>query len=142
MHIGLPDAVRVGEQPSQLRSFPAVATHAALDVDASRLPAAALNLLRAAFLLAAERESLFRALHGYKRREPSWTWRRIAGHDGGWRLDHLFASEELLPTAAICHHAWRENGLSDHSALEVDLQGPFVPARVTTVTPSVVVNLD
>jgi exodeoxyribonuclease III len=63
----------------------------------------------------------FRALHGYERREPSWTWRRIAGHDGGWRLDHLFASEELLPTAAVYHHAWRENGLSDHSALEVDL---------------------
>jgi exonuclease III len=65
----------------------------------------------------------FRALHGYERREPSWTWRRIAGHDGGWRLDHLFASEELRPTSAIYHHAWREDGLSDHSALEVDLKG-------------------
>ena len=32
----------------------------------------------------------FRALHGYERREPSWTWRRIAGHRGGWRLDHRF----------------------------------------------------
>jgi exonuclease III len=39
----------------------------------------------------------FRSLHGYAHREPSWTWRRIAGHDGGWRLDHLFASEELHP---------------------------------------------
>jgi exonuclease III len=65
----------------------------------------------------------FRALHGYAHREPSWTWRRIAGHDGGWRLDHLFASEELDPVSAIYHHAWREEGLSDHSALEVDLQG-------------------
>jgi exodeoxyribonuclease III len=64
----------------------------------------------------------FRALHGYARREPSWTWRRIAGHDGGWRLDHLFASEELCPASATYHHAWREQGLSDHSALEVDLQ--------------------
>ena len=64
----------------------------------------------------------FRALHGYAKREPSWTWRRIAGHDGGWRLDHLFASEELRPTAATYHHAWRDQGLSDHSALEVDLQ--------------------
>jgi exonuclease III len=64
----------------------------------------------------------FRALHGYTRREPSWTWRRIAGHDGGWRLDHLFASEELRPTSAIYHHAWRDQGLSDHSALEVDLR--------------------
>jgi exonuclease III len=64
----------------------------------------------------------FRALHGYAQREPSWTWRRIAGHDGGWRLDHLFASEELRPASATYHHAWREQGLSDHSALEVDLQ--------------------
>jgi exonuclease III len=65
----------------------------------------------------------FRALNGYARREPSWTWQRIAGHDGGWRLDHLFASQELRPTAATYHHAWRDRGLSDHSALEVDLQG-------------------
>jgi exonuclease III len=64
----------------------------------------------------------FRALHGYARREPSWTWRRIAGHDGGWRLDHVFASDELRPVSAAYHHAWREQGLSDHSALEVDLQ--------------------
>jgi exonuclease III len=64
----------------------------------------------------------FRTLHGYSKREPSWTWRRIAGHDGGWRLDHLFASEELRPTAATYHHGWREQGLSDHSALEVDLR--------------------
>ena len=64
----------------------------------------------------------FRALHGYAQREPSWTWRRIAGHDGGWRLDHLFASEELRPVSAAYHHEWREQGLSDHSALEVDLQ--------------------
>jgi exonuclease III len=64
----------------------------------------------------------FRALHGYARREPSWTWRRIAGHDGGWRLDHVFASDELRPVSAAYHHAWREQGLSDHSALEVDLK--------------------
>jgi exonuclease III len=63
----------------------------------------------------------FRALHGYERREPSWTWRRIAGHGGGWRLDHLFASGELLPTASRYHHTWRDEGLSDHAALEVDL---------------------
>jgi exodeoxyribonuclease-3 len=64
----------------------------------------------------------FRALHGYAQREPSWTWRRIAGHDGGWRLDHVFASEELRPASAAYHHSWREQGLSDHSALEVDLE--------------------
>ena len=37
----------------------------------------------------------YRSLHGYGSREPSWTWRRIAGHGGGWRLDHLFTSAEF-----------------------------------------------
>ncbi len=64
----------------------------------------------------------FRSLHGYASPEPSWTWQRIAGHAGGWRLDHLFASAELRPTACVYHHAWREAGLSDHSALEADLE--------------------
>lgn len=67
-------------------------------------------------------QDAFRTLHGYARREPSWTWRRIAGHGGGWRLDHLFASRELRPIAARYHHDWREQGLSDHAALEVDLR--------------------
>ena len=64
----------------------------------------------------------FRVLHGYARREPSWTWQQIAGHSGGWRLDHVFASHELRPTSATYHHAWRDQGLSDHSALEVELE--------------------
>ncbi len=64
----------------------------------------------------------FRALHGYAKREPSWTWQRIAGHGGGWRLDHVFASAELRPQTAVYHHDWRDEGLSDHSALEVELE--------------------
>ncbi len=63
----------------------------------------------------------FRHLHGYASREPSWTWRRIAGHGGGWRIDHLFASSELDPVTCGYHHAWRDDALSDHSALEADL---------------------
>ena len=63
----------------------------------------------------------FRTLHGYGSREPSWTWQRISGHAGGWRLDHLFTSAELRPVASIYHHAWRDEGLSDHSALEADI---------------------
>jgi exonuclease III len=63
----------------------------------------------------------FRSLHGYASREPSWTWERVAGHAGGWRLDHLFASPELEPLASTYHHEWRRRGLSDHSALEADL---------------------
>jgi exonuclease III len=60
----------------------------------------------------------FRALHGYAERSPSWTFRQIAGHGGGWRLDHVLCSAELEPVACGYHHAWREAGLSDHAALE------------------------
>jgi exonuclease III len=61
----------------------------------------------------------FRAVHGYARREPSWVWPQSGG---GWRLDHIFASAELRIDAARYHHAWRDDGLSDHSALEADLR--------------------
>jgi exonuclease III len=64
----------------------------------------------------------FRTSHGYASRSPSWTWRTIAGHDGGWRLDHTFLSAELFPLACQYHHEWREQGLSDHSALETDFE--------------------
>jgi exonuclease III len=63
----------------------------------------------------------YRSLHGYGSREPSWTWQRISGHGGGWRLDHLFTSPELEPAASVYHHSWRNEGLSDHSAFEADL---------------------
>jgi exonuclease III len=66
-------------------------------------------------------QDVFRALHGYGAQEPSWTWKQIAGHDGGWRIDHIFASAQLRPVACAYHHAWRDRGLSDHSALEADL---------------------
>ena len=64
----------------------------------------------------------YRTLHGYQSRSPSWTWKTIAGHNGGWRLDHTFISPHLLPRACHYHHEWREHGLSDHSALETDLE--------------------
>jgi exonuclease III len=75
----------------------------------------------------------FRTLHGYGEREPSWTWRRIAGPSGsgdeasgrgrgGWRLDHVFCSAELRPVACTYHHEWRDAGLSNHSALEAGLE--------------------
>lgn len=62
----------------------------------------------------------YRTLHGYRDPAPSWTWRRIAGHGGGWRIDHIFASVELEPVSCRYHHDWRDAGLSDHSALEAD----------------------
>ncbi len=64
----------------------------------------------------------YRTLHGYASASPSWTWKAIAGHDGGWRLDHLFLSAELRAVACQYHHDWRERGLSDHSALEADFR--------------------
>jgi exonuclease III len=64
----------------------------------------------------------YRTLHGYASRSPSWTWKAIAGHSGGWRLDHTFVSAGLVPRACQYHHEWRERGLSDHSALETDLE--------------------
>jgi exonuclease III len=63
----------------------------------------------------------FRALHGYAERSPSWTWRQIGGHGGGYRIDHVFLSPELEALAAVYHHEWRDTGLSDHAALEVDV---------------------
>jgi|SRR5215218_1346503 len=63
----------------------------------------------------------YRSIHGYGSREPSWTWQRISGHGGGWRLDHLFTSAELQPVACRYHHSWRDEDLSDHSALEADI---------------------
>lgn len=64
----------------------------------------------------------YRTLHGYMSRSPSWTWKTIAGHNGGWRLDHTFVSPPLVPRACQYHHEWREQGLSDHAALETDLE--------------------
>jgi exodeoxyribonuclease-3 len=59
----------------------------------------------------------FRALHGYAHREASWTF----PHErGGWRLDHVLV-HRLRPVASAYAHDWRRAGLSDHSALVVDL---------------------
>jgi exodeoxyribonuclease III len=59
----------------------------------------------------------FRALHGYGERHASWTFARDRG---GWRLDHVLVAG-LEPRAAAYAHDWRRAGLSDHSALVVDL---------------------
>jgi exonuclease III len=61
----------------------------------------------------------FRCLHGHERREISWGWARWRG---GYRLDHLLVAG---PTVQECRyeHAWREEGLSDHSPLVARLRG-------------------
>ena len=60
----------------------------------------------------------YRAVHGYGEKDPSWVW----SHGGGWRLDHVLVSPDLEPVAAGYHHGWRDAGLSDHSAIEVELR--------------------
>ncbi len=59
----------------------------------------------------------YRELHGYERREISWGWRRWKG---GYRLDHLIACGVGVRSCRY-EHAWREQGLSDHSALLAEL---------------------
>jgi exonuclease III len=59
----------------------------------------------------------YRALHGYGERSASWTF---AGDRGGWRLDHVLVNG-LEVVASAYAHDWRRAGLSDHSALVVDL---------------------
>ena len=65
----------------------------------------------------------YRELHGYGHREASWTFQRDRG---GWRLDHVLV-HGLTPVAAAYAHEWRRAGLSDHSALVVDLRRPDRP---------------
>jgi exodeoxyribonuclease III len=60
----------------------------------------------------------FRSLHGYDEREASW---RFPQDRGGWRLDHVLV-HGLRPLASAYAHDWRRSGLSDHSALVVDLE--------------------
>ena len=59
----------------------------------------------------------FRSLHGYGERHASWTFK---DDRGGWRLDHVLV-DRLRPVASAYAHDWRRAGLSDHSALVVDL---------------------
>jgi len=67
----------------------------------------------------------YRALHGYGARDASWTF---TDDRGGWRLDHVLV-EGLRPVASAYAHEWRRHGLSDHSALVVEL------ARAQTGSP-------
>ena len=62
----------------------------------------------------------FRLIHGYGQREISWGWKRWPG---GYRLDHLLV-DGLEVVACTYEHGWREEGLSDHSALLARLRRP------------------
>jgi endonuclease/exonuclease/phosphatase family metal-dependent hydrolase len=62
-------------------------------------------------------DDAFRRTHPYGHKEVSWAW----PHGGGWRLDHVLVSPEVVVERCEYLHAWREDGLSDHSAMECDL---------------------
>jgi exonuclease III len=63
----------------------------------------------------------YRLTHGYGVRELSWEWPRWKG---GYRLDHLIVSGCVSVQDCRYEHRWRNDGLSDHSALIARLQVP------------------
>ncbi len=74
---------------------------------------------------------LYRDLHGYGPRETTWERSKRRGSVGR-RFDHVFASASLGGVACDYHHAWRETGLSDHSAVEAVFEPEVLPvARMT-----------
>lgn len=74
-------------------------------------------------LAAHDLADVFRRLHGYGVAEYSWRLKRH-GEFTDRRFDHVFASAALNPVECRYVHAWREAGLSDHSALEVVFAAP------------------
>ena len=67
---------------------------------------------------------VYRSRHGYGRSESSWYWRR-GNVRIGRRFDHVFAARGLNAVRCEYLHEFRERGLSDHAAIEVD----FRPSR-------------
>ena len=60
---------------------------------------------------------VFRGLNGWKACDVSWVAKR--GEDEvGRRFDHVFASKNLKAHTCEYVHEWREQRLSDHSAIE------------------------
>ncbi len=69
----------------------------------------------------------FRAVNGWTATDSSWFWKN-RGRTGGFRLDHIFASTHLRPTACSYAHDLRLAGMSDHS--------PIVAEFALTPSPS------
>ena len=85
-----------------------------------RAHAAELSLTGPA-LAAAGLRDVYRAVNGYGVSDSSWYWKN-RGRTGGFRLDHLFASDRLRPMACWYEHTLRESGLSDHAPIVADLE--------------------
>jgi exonuclease III len=63
---------------------------------------------------------VYREVHGHAKKEISWNYPR---RRGGYRLDHVIASDELEAVACDYVHEPREAGLSDHSPMWVEFAG-------------------
>lgn len=61
---------------------------------------------------------MFRWLNGYKSQEFSWLFRLKGKIVARRRFDHIFASKKLNPVTCRYIHSFREELLSDHSAIE------------------------
>ncbi|MBF0233626.1 MAG: endonuclease/exonuclease/phosphatase family protein [Desulfamplus sp.] len=72
-------------------------------------------------------KDVFRLMHGYHRQEFSWYTRSKNGSIGR-RFDHVFASSSLCPKECCYIHTWREEKLSDHSAIEA-IFDPDIPQK-------------
>jgi exonuclease III len=61
---------------------------------------------------------VFRQLNGYERRDVSWVQHTRYQRKARFRLDHVIASASLGAVYCDYHHGWRDEGLSDHAAIE------------------------
>lgn len=71
-------------------------------------------------------------------REYSWFGKRKGGAIGnGYRIDHAFVSQVLLPRLMGCNysHQEREAGMSDHSVLLVEIGDPLPDGRGSVLHP-------
>jgi exonuclease III len=68
-------------------------------------------------LAAYDLHDVYRRLNGFTAQDHSWAARN-RGRSFGFRLDHILASQSLQPLECRYLHQLREDGLSDHSAIE------------------------
>lgn len=64
---------------------------------------------------------VFRSLHGYQVAACSWAVPQAPRTPR--RFDHIFASDRLKTTGCEYVTVWREDGLSDHAAIEAVFEG-------------------
>jgi exonuclease III len=68
----------------------------------------------------------FRAVHGYEARDRSWAYPSLPER-AGYRIDHVIV-RGIEVEACEYVHAWRRDGLSDHSGMWARLRQPSADA--------------